>query len=73
VAAEFGFMAGLAADTAANWWRSTIASLPPRGIVLVARDASGIIGWTRVGDVPDFAFDTVGNPVATVFFYKSLT
>ena len=140
--AGVSFMAGLTADVAANWWRSTIASLPPRGLVLVARDASGIIGtvqmqpawapnqphradvvklivhrrarrrgiggvlmraledkarasgftlllldtvkgdagerlytslgWTRVGEVPNFALDTDGNPITTVFFYKAL-
>jgi GNAT superfamily N-acetyltransferase len=141
--AGVSFMAGLTIDVAAAWCRSTVASLPRRGIVLVARDASGIagtvqlhpawapnqphradvaklivhrrarrrgvgtalmttleaearaegftlllldtvkgdsgerlytsLGWTRVGEVPNFALDTVGNPITTVFFYKAVS
>jgi ribosomal protein S18 acetylase RimI-like enzyme len=30
------------------------------------------LGWTRVGDVPNFALNPDGSPCDTVFFYKQL-
>jgi GNAT superfamily N-acetyltransferase len=30
------------------------------------------LGWTRVGDVPDYALYPDGRPVATTFFYKRI-
>jgi len=31
------------------------------------------MGWTRVGEVPNFALNPDGSPCDTVFFYKDLT
>jgi len=30
------------------WWRSTLTSSPPRAVVLVARDATGIVGTVQL-------------------------
>jgi GNAT superfamily N-acetyltransferase len=37
-------MAGLTREQARAWWERTLAELPPRGALLVARDAEGICG-----------------------------
>jgi GNAT superfamily N-acetyltransferase len=140
--AGISFMAGLTRDEAAAWWTKTLAARASRSVVLVARDADGIVGtvqllpswapnqphradvakmivhrrarrrgiaralltelehraralgftlllldtvkgdaaealyasagWIRVGEVPNFALNPDGTPVATVFFYKQL-
>ena len=30
------------------------------------------LGWTRVGEIPDYALFPDGGPCATTFFYKAL-
>src|SRR4051812_1233802 len=46
--AGISFMAGLTDADAEGWWRSTLASAPQRAIVLVARDAAGVVGTVQV-------------------------
>ena len=46
--AGISFMPGVTRADAEAWWRSLLASLPPRAIVLVARDADGIVGTVQV-------------------------
>jgi GNAT superfamily N-acetyltransferase len=42
--ASVSFMAGLTLSEAREWWSRTLASLPERGAVIVARDTEGICG-----------------------------
>jgi len=42
--ASVSFMMPLSREEAASWWRSTLASLPERGAVLVAREDGEIAG-----------------------------
>lgn len=42
--AGVSFMPGLTEAAATEWWHSTIAAMPDRAAVLVARDAEGIVG-----------------------------
>jgi GNAT superfamily N-acetyltransferase len=46
--AGVSFMAGLSAVEAETWWRASIAAVPPRGAILVARDADGIVGSVQL-------------------------
>ena len=46
--ASVSFMAGLSRDDARDWWRRTVEGLGPRGAVLAARDASGIVGSVQL-------------------------
>jgi len=46
--AGISFMPGLTEADAEGWWRSLLASAPPRAIVLVARDAAGVVGTVQV-------------------------
>lgn len=46
--AGISFMPGLTDAAAEAWWRSLLAASPPRAIVLVARDAAGIVGTVQV-------------------------
>ena len=140
--AGISFMPGLTQAGAEAWWRTLLTTLPPRAVVIVARDADGVVGtvqvqpawapnqphrgdlaklivhrrargqgiahalmvaaereaaaegltllvldtckgsaaerlytamgWVRVGEVPDFAFNPDGSLCTTVFFYKTL-
>ena len=140
--AGVSFMSDLTNDAADAWWRRTFAEAAPRTVILVARDAEGIIGtvqlqaawqpnqphradvaklmvhrrargrgiaralmqeleryareqrftlllldtckgsaaeqlyvslgWTRVGEVPQFALNPDGSWCTTVFFYKTV-
>ena len=46
--AGVSFLADLTEDRAEAWWRSVLASAPDRAIVLVARDAEGIVGTVQL-------------------------
>jgi GNAT superfamily N-acetyltransferase len=46
--AGVSFLAGLTEDEAEAWWRSVLASARERTIVLVARDADGIVGTVQL-------------------------
>jgi GNAT superfamily N-acetyltransferase len=46
--AGISFMPGLTRAEAETWWRSVMATSPPRAIVLVARDAGAIVGTVQV-------------------------
>ena len=46
--AGISFMPGLTEAEAESWWRSLLATSSRRAIVLVARDASGIVGTVQV-------------------------
>lgn len=46
--AGVSFMPGLSEDAATEWWRSTIATMPDRGAVLVARDDEGLVGSVQL-------------------------
>ena len=140
--AGVSFMSDLTSQGAEEWWRRTLAEAAPRTVILVARDAEGIVGtvqlqaawqpnqphradvaklmvhrrargrgvaralmqelerhareqrftlllldtckgsaaerlyvslgWTRVGEVPDFALNPDGSWCTTVFFYKAI-
>ena len=41
------FLPPLAIEQAAAWWRETLAGLEPHAVVLVARDAEGIVGTVQ--------------------------
>ncbi|HEU4994280.1 MAG TPA: GNAT family N-acetyltransferase [Gemmatimonadaceae bacterium] len=45
--ASVSFMS-LSFDEAVAWWRKTLGALSPRSVVLVARDASGIVGTVQL-------------------------
>ena len=46
--AGISFMRGLTEAEAEAWWRSVLTASPQRAIVLVARDAAGIVGTVQV-------------------------
>jgi GNAT superfamily N-acetyltransferase len=46
--AGISFMDDLTPDQAEEWWRSVCASSPPRAVILVARDDSGIVGTVQI-------------------------
>jgi len=46
--AGISFMAGFRLDDAEAWWRKTLGSLSPRAVVLVARDARGVVGTVQL-------------------------
>jgi GNAT superfamily N-acetyltransferase len=46
--AGVSFLAGLTVAEAESWWRNVLASSPERAIVLVARDAEGIVGTVQL-------------------------
>jgi GNAT superfamily N-acetyltransferase len=46
--AGISFMPDLTESEAEAWWRSVLTTSPRRAIVLVARDASGIVGTVQV-------------------------
>jgi GNAT superfamily N-acetyltransferase len=46
--ASVGFLDSLTVDDAAEWWRKKLASVDPRAVVLVARDAEGIVGTVQL-------------------------
>jgi len=48
--AAVSFVAPLTMDRAADWWRQTIAAMPSRGVVLVARDSTNrnIVGTVQL-------------------------
>ena len=46
--AGISFLAGLNEAEAETWWRSVLASAPPRAVVLVARDPTGIVGTVQL-------------------------
>ena len=45
--AGVSFMPDLTAAEAESWWRSILLSAPARAIILVARDAEGIVGTVQ--------------------------
>jgi len=46
--AGVSFMSDLTSDTAGEWWRQTFAEAAPRTVILVARDADGIVGTVQL-------------------------
>jgi predicted N-acetyltransferase YhbS len=46
--AGISFMAGLTADEAVAWWRTLLSTSSDRAIVLVARDAEGVVGTVQL-------------------------
>ncbi len=46
--AAVSFMAPLGPERAEAWWRATVSSLPARGVILVARDADGVVGSVQL-------------------------
>jgi GNAT superfamily N-acetyltransferase len=46
--AGVSFMADLTEGQASAWWRSVVASSSPRAAILVARDATGILGTVQL-------------------------
>ncbi len=46
--AAVSFLAPLPPERAEDWWRKTIAAAGPRAILLVARDAEGIVGSVQL-------------------------
>jgi GNAT superfamily N-acetyltransferase len=46
--AGVSFLAGLTEDQAEAWWRSVLTTSSPRAIILIARDADGIIGTVQL-------------------------
>jgi GNAT superfamily N-acetyltransferase len=46
--AAVSFLGPLGLDDAEGWWRDTLANLPPRGIVLVARHDGEIVGSVQL-------------------------
>ena len=46
--AGVSFMAGLQLDEATAWWRNVLTTSAPRSVVLVARDAEGIVGTVQL-------------------------
>jgi GNAT superfamily N-acetyltransferase len=42
------FMRDLTHDGAMAWWRKTLGEAPPRAVILVARDASGVVGTVQL-------------------------
>jgi GNAT superfamily N-acetyltransferase len=46
--ASVSFMAGLSRETARDWWRRTVDGIGRRGVILIARDRSGILGSVQL-------------------------
>ena len=46
--AGVSFLAGLTDAEAEAWWRSVLTSLPERAVVLIARDAEGVVGTVQL-------------------------
>ncbi|HJU90194.1 MAG TPA: GNAT family N-acetyltransferase [Gemmatimonadaceae bacterium] len=46
--AGISFMSGLRAEDAAEWWRKTLSTSSPRAVILIARDAEGILGTVQL-------------------------
>jgi GNAT superfamily N-acetyltransferase len=46
--AGVSFLAGLTEREAEEWWRSVVASSSDRAIILIARDAEGIVGTVQL-------------------------
>ena len=46
--AGVSFMSDLTSEAAAEWWRQTIAKATRRTVILIARDADGIIGTVQL-------------------------
>jgi GNAT superfamily N-acetyltransferase len=46
--AGVSFLAGLTESEAEAWWRSVLASSPGRAIILIARDAEGVVGTVQL-------------------------
>lgn len=46
--AGVSFMSDLTRDGAAAWWRRTLGGATPRTVILVARDARGIVGTVQL-------------------------
>lgn len=46
--AAVSFVAPLALERAREWWRDTLSAAHPRAVVLVARDAEGIVGSVQL-------------------------
>jgi GNAT superfamily N-acetyltransferase len=46
--AGVSFLAGLTDEEAEAWWRSVLASSPERAIILIARDAGGVVGTVQL-------------------------
>jgi len=46
--AGVSFLAGLTEREAEEWWRSVVASSSDRAIILVARDAEGVVGTVQL-------------------------
>jgi acetyltransferase len=46
--AGISFLADLTEDEAATWWRSVLSSSSLRAIILIARDAAGIVGTVQM-------------------------
>jgi len=46
--AGVSFMSDLTREGAAEWWRKTFANASPRAVLLVARDAQGIVGTVQI-------------------------
>ena len=46
--AGVSFLAGLTQGEAESWWRSVLASSSDRAIILIARDAEGVVGTVQL-------------------------
>lgn len=46
--AAVSFLAPLPVEAARDWWRASLAGVHPRGVVLAARDPSGLIGTVQI-------------------------
>jgi GNAT superfamily N-acetyltransferase len=46
--AGISFLAGLSEAEAEAWWRSVLESSSPRAVILIARDAEGIVGTVQM-------------------------
>jgi GNAT superfamily N-acetyltransferase len=46
--AGVSFMGGLTLEDAAAWWRKTLSTASPRTVLLVARDAQGVVGTVQL-------------------------
>lgn len=46
--AAVSFLPPLPVDRAQEWWRKTVSTSPPGAIILVARDADGIVGTVQL-------------------------
>ena len=46
--AGVSFLAGLTENEAEAWWRTVLSSSPERAIILIARDAGGVVGTVQL-------------------------